>query len=144
MEIELDFLKRSELAEYKELIDTVLGESQPIEIYLNNYKENHTHLKVVVAKKDSKIIGTITIALIDGFTGFYDPRIEFFNFAVSKEARGTDASVQLMKFVENAALNFGYKTIGVNCFKDAQRAHAFYEKSGFERADTVRYVKILK
>jgi len=139
MKIKLEYLKHCDLAQYKTLLDDVLGESKPLEHYQAHYKGNHPSVKVVVAKKDSEIVGTITFALIDTFTSPLDPKIEFSNFATTLAARGTDAATLLMNFVSDYAKEHGYKSIAVNCLADAERAHRFYEKMGFERLDTVRF-----
>lgn len=140
MEIKLEYLKYEDLNEYKTMCDNVLGKSRSFEHYQKHYKENHPSIKIIVAKKEEKIIGTITFALIDTFTNPLDPRIEFSNFATSLEARGTDTATLLMNFVLNYAKKHGYKSIGVNCLADANPAHRFYEKIGFEKLDSVRFL----
>lgn len=139
VEIKIEYLKYEDLSEYKKMLDDVLGKSNSLEHFQAHYKENHPNCKVIVAKKDSEIIGTITFALIDTFTSSMDPKVEFSNFATSLSARGTNAATLLMNFVTNYAKEHGYKSIVVNCLADASRAHRFYEKMGFERLDSVRF-----
>ena len=139
MKIKLEYLKHNDLPQYKKMLDDVLGESEPLEHLQANYKENHPSVKVVVAKKETEIIGSITFALIDTFTSSLDPKIEFSNFATSVSARGTDAATLLINFVTDYAKKHGYKSITVNCFADAHRAHRFYEKMGFEKLDSIRF-----
>ena len=139
MEIKIEYLKYDDLPQYKKMLDDILGESNSLEHYQAHYKENHPSVKVVVAKNGSKIIGTVTFALVDTFTSLLDPKIEFSNFATSLIARGTDAATLLMNFVTEYAREHGYKSIVVNCLVDAMRAHRFYEKMGFEKLDSVRF-----
>jgi len=144
MEITLEYLKHDDLKEYKTMLDDVLGESHSLEHLQAQYKENHPSIKVVVAKKDSEIVGTITFALIDTFTSQIDPKIEFSNFATTLAARGTDTATLLMNFVFGYAQEHGYKSVTVNCLADAERAHRFYEKMGFEKLDSVRFAMKIK
>ena len=139
MEIKLEYLKYDDLAAYKGLIDDVLGNSQALEHYQSHYREDSPYVKVVVAKKEGEIVGTITFALIDTFTGPLDPKIEFSNFATTLAARGTNAATLLMNYVSDYAKEHGYKSVTVNCLADAERAHGFYEKMGFEKVDRVRF-----
>lgn len=142
MNVGLEYLKHDDLSEYKLLLDEFLGGIVDLEIMRSRYQENHPIFKVVVAKKGSEMIGTITFVLIDAFTSANDPRIEFSNFAVTSAARGTDAAKMLMNFVTDYARADGYKSVVVNCGINAERAHAFYEKMGFKRADAARFVLV--
>ena len=139
MEIKLEYLKHTDLEQYKTLLNDVLGAGHSLDYYQAHYKENHSHIKVVVAKKETEIIGTITFALIETFTSPLDPKIEFSNFATTLAARGTDTATLLMNFVFDYAKTHGYKSVAVNCLADAGRAHRFYEKMGFERIDSARF-----
>lgn len=139
MEITLEYLKHRDLEQYKTLLNDVLGAGNSLEHYQTHYKEDHPNVRVVIAKKEGKIVGTITFALIDTFTSPLDPKIEFSNFATALAARGTDAATLLMNFVFNYAKEHGYKSVAVNCLADAQRAHRFYEKMGFERVSNARF-----
>jgi len=139
MEITLEYLTYKDLESYKSMRDEVLGASQSLAHYQTHYKENHPNVKVVVAKKEGEIIGTVTFALIDTFTSPLDPKIEFSNFATTLAARGTPAATQLMNFVFDYAKVHGYKSVVVNCLADADRAHRFYEKMRFEKLDSVRF-----
>jgi GNAT superfamily N-acetyltransferase len=139
MEIKLEYLKYDDLTEYKALVDDVLGDSNSLEYYQSHYKADISNVKVVVAKGEGKIIGTITFALINTFTSPLDPKIECSNFATSLAARGTDAATLLMNFVSDYAKEYGYKSVAVNCLTEAERAHRFYEKMGFEKVDRVRF-----
>lgn len=139
MNIKLEYLKYDDLAAYKALLDAVLGESQTLEHYQTHYQEGHTSIKVLVAKKEQEIVGTITFALIDTFTSQLDPKIECSHFATALAARGTNTATLLMNFVFDYAKEHGYQSVAVNCLADAQRAHQFYEKIGFERLDRVRF-----
>ena len=139
MEITLEYLKYKDLETYKNLLDDVLGGGNSLGHYQTHYKEDSPNIRIVVAKKDEQIVGTITFALIDTFTSPLDPKIEFSNFATSLAARGTDAATLLMNFVVDYAKQHGYKSIVVNCLPDAKRAHRFYEKSGFKPLDSMRF-----
>lgn len=139
MEITLEYLKHADLQQYRSLLNDVLGAGNSLEHYQAHYKENHPNVKVVVAKKEGKIVGTITFALIDTFTSPLDPKIEFSNFATSLAARGSDAATLLMNFVFEYAKDHGYKSVAVNCLADAERAHRFYEKMGFKKVNNARF-----
>jgi len=139
MNIKLEYLKHSDLKAYKTLLDDVLGEGSPLVDYQAHYKEDHPSVKVVVAKKDDEIVGTLTFVLMDTFTSPLDPKIEFSNFAIIPSARGGDAATLLMRFVADFAKEHGYKSIVVNCLAKASRAHQFYKKMGFEHLDTTRF-----
>jgi len=143
MDITLEYLKKEDLKQYKNLLDEIFDKTAPIEFYQENYSETHPFIKVVVAKTGEKIIGTITFALIDSFTNPQDARIEFFNFATGSIARGTPAATMLMTFVMKYGLKHGYQKISVNCHAHAARAHAFYKKMGFIQADSVRFIKTI-
>jgi len=143
MNVELEYLKHDDLQEYKCLLDGVLGESVDLDTMKAKYRERHPSTKTVVAKKGSEIIGTITFVLIDTFTRTGDPKIEFLNFAVAPVARGTETATMLMNFVIDYAQEYGYQSITVNCGVDAERAHYFYEKMGFERDDRARFVLVV-
>lgn len=140
MDITLEYLKYEDLKAYKSILDDVLGESQSLEHFQTYYKRDHASVKIVVAKKDDVIIGTITFTLIDTFTSPLDPKIEFSNFATSLSARGTPTAKRLMNFVFDYAKEHGYQSIAVNCLTDALRAHRFYEKMGFEKIDRARFM----
>ena len=140
MDVKLEYLQHDDLQGYKILLDDALGESVELAQMQASYKEDHHYLKTVVVKKGSEIIGTITFALIDSFTGAGDPRIEFFNFATSPSARGTATATMLMDFVTDYAREHGYKSVAVNCSPTAERAHNFYAKMGLQRVDNARFV----
>jgi len=142
LEITLEYLKYEDLEAYKTMRDDILGESMPLSHYQVNFDDDHRTVKIIVAKKGEEIIGTITFALIDTFTGPLDPKIEFSNFATTLAARGTDTAKLLMNYVTDYALANGYKSVVVNCMASAERAHGFYEKMGFEKlGDSVRFMK---
>jgi len=140
MDITLEYLKHSDLAEYKALMDDVSGGIKPLEQLQASYKEDHPYVKVVVAKKEGNIIGTITFTLIDTFVDVVDPKLEFSSFAVSPAARGTDTAKLLIDFMTDYGKKHDYRSIAVNCFSDAPRAHGFYKKMGFEKLDRVRFL----
>jgi len=140
MNVELEYLKHCDLQEYKFLLDDALGTDVSLACMQAKYQEDHPYLKTVVAKKDLEMIGTITFALIDTFTGTGDPKIEFSNFAVATAARGTETAMLLMNFVVDYAHENGYQSIVVNCGINAERAHRFYEKMGFVRVEAARFV----
>ena len=140
MNIELEYLKTSDLQNYKFLLDDALGTDVSLACMQAKYQEDHPYFKTVVAKKGSEIIGTISFALIDTFTGVGDPKIEFSNFAVAPAARGTETATMLMDFVARYARAHGYRQVVVNCGINAERAHRFYEKMGFQRSDRARFV----
>ena len=143
MEIKLEYLKTTDLQNYKCLLDDSLGTDVSLACMQAKYRDDHPYLKTVVAKKGLEIIGTITFALIDTFTGTNDPKIEFSNFAVAPAARGTETATLLMNFVVDYARDHGYQSIVVNCGVNAERAHRFYEKMGFQRAETARFIKVV-
>ena len=140
MDVTLEYLKIIDLKAYRSLLADVLGEVVEMDVMVSKFQENHPSFKVVVAKNGSEMLGTTSFAMIDSFTGLGDPKIEFSNFAVAKAARGTNVATLLMDFVINYAKEYGYQSIVVNCGVDAHRAHAFYEKMGFERAEKARFV----
>lgn len=139
MEITLEYLKHADLKQYKTLLDHVLGAGNSLEHYQAHYEENHPNVRIIVAKKEGEIVGTVTFALIDTFTSPLDPKIEFSNFATTLAARGTDVATLLMNFVFDYAKEHGYKSVAVNCLAGATRAHRFYEKMGFEKLDSMRF-----
>lgn len=140
MDVTLEYLKHADLAAYQALMSSVSDGVKSLEELQASYKEDHPYVKVVVAKKENEIIGTITFVLIDTFMDVLDPKLEFSSFAVSPAARGTDTAKLLIDFMVDYGKRNGYRSIAVNCFPDAPRAHSFYKKVGFKPLDRARFI----
>jgi GNAT superfamily N-acetyltransferase len=139
MEIKLEYLKASDIAQYKILIDETFNNNNPLDIYEKSYDENSSSYKIVVAKDGDRVIGSVTIYMVDLFTFDFQPIIEVYNVAVLKAYRGSNTASLLFDFLKEFAEKNGYKTISLTCLADAHRAHNFYEKMGYDRLDRFRY-----
>jgi predicted N-acetyltransferase YhbS len=134
----IERLKKEDINKYKELIDEVFNGSNNLDEY-QKYNESSDNYYIVVAKQDDKIIGSITMYMIDLFTNSLQPAIELFNVAVSSKYRGLGISKKLFEYVINYAKDNNYKMIYLTCFGDACIAHKLYENMGFKRTSSVKF-----
>lgn len=141
MSIVIEYLKQEDVEAYVTMLNPILKNPVELDVFKRRFKPDHPTTKVIVAKKEGEIVGTITFALVDNFNRPEDSRLEFWNFATSLAARGTDAAKLLMSFTFDFAKEFGYGLVAVNCYVDAVRAHGFYKKMGFEESEIARFVK---
>ena len=133
----IEKLNKKDINEYKDLIDEVFGSSNIDEF--QRYDENNNNYTILVAKQDDKIIGTITMYMINLFTFSFHPSIELFNVAVSNKYRGLGISKKLFEFVINYAKGNNYKMIYLTCLNDACIAHKLYESIGFHRTSSIKF-----
>ncbi|MCL2559461.1 MAG: GNAT family N-acetyltransferase [Turicibacter sp.] len=140
MNITLEYLKPEDLPQYKALIDEAFGNSRSLDEYNKRYDPNHSAYKILVAKDEAQLIGTITIYMIDLFTFDFQPTLEIYNVVVAKEYRGTNTASLMFDFMKDFAHEHGYQSASVTCLTEATRAHRFYEKMGFEKLDRERFL----
>jgi len=138
MDLQIEYLKKGDMEQYKALIDECFDGSNGIEIYEENYKENSDYL-ILVAKDKDRIVGSITFYKIDLFTFSFQPALEIFNVSVLEEYRGKKIGKQLFEYIIRYAKNNGYKTIFLTCLDTAHPAHRLYESIGFKRTSSVKY-----
>ena len=139
----IEKLKKEDIASYKELIDNVFDGSNSIEEY-NKYDENNDIYEIIVAKKDNRVVGSITMYKINLFTYSFQPALEIFNVAVHTESRGEGISKKIFDYIFDYAKKEGFKQIFLTCLESAHGAHKLYESVGFVRAASVKYVKDIK
>jgi len=134
----IERLKKEDLELYKNLIDEVFDGSSNIDIY-NKYDENNNNYEIIVAKKDNKIIGSITMYKLELFTFDFQPALEIFNVAVLREYRGKKVAKTIFEYIINYAKNNGYNSIHLTCLDNAYNAHKLYESVGMKRTSSVKY-----
>lgn len=134
----IEVLKKEELNQYKELIDTCFGSSTDL-INYEKYKENSEYT-ILVYKENNMIVGSVTFYKIELFTFGYYPAVQLFNVCVLPEYRKNNIAAKLISEVEKYCKNNGYKTIFINCL---EQLGGFYEKIGFEKDDSVKYIKMV-
>ncbi|MDR1002391.1 MAG: GNAT family N-acetyltransferase [Oscillospiraceae bacterium] len=134
----IEQLKKSDIEEYKNLIDSCFGESNNTEEY-DKYEEDNEKYVVLVAKDNSKVIGSITLYKIDLFTFGFQPALEIFNVCVLPEYRGQKISKKIFEEVFNFAKENKYKSIYLTCLETAYTAHKLYESLGFKKMSSIKY-----
>jgi len=135
--MEIEILKKSDIKSYKTLIDECFDGSNDIGEYEKyNPKANY---KILVAKDEDKIVGSITFYKLDLFTFSFQPVLEIFNVAVLKDYRGQKIAKKLFEFIFDYAKENGYKSINLTCLDTAIPAHKLYESVGFIRTSSVKY-----
>lgn len=138
----IEILKKSDLNSYKALIDECFDGSNDVSEY-EKY-DSEANYKIVVAKEDNKIIGSITFYKLDLFTFSFQPVLEVFNVAVLKDYRGQKIAKKLFKYIIDYAKKDGYKSINLTCLDTAIPAHKLYESIGFIKTSSVKYNLPLK
>lgn len=133
----IEQLKKSDISQYKALIDECFGNSNHIDTY-NQYDENAPYT-IWVMKDEQTIIGSVTQYPVDLFTFSFQPCLMLFNVAVRKPYRKQGVAQILLKRVIQAAKNDGYRSINLTCLEDAASAHALYESVGFEQTGSRKY-----
>ncbi len=139
----IEKLKKEDISSYKDMIDNVFEGSNPIEEY-NKYDENNDIYEIVVAKKDDRVVGSITMYKINLFTYDFQPALELFNIAVHNDYRGQGVARQIFDYVFDYAKKEEFNQIYLTCLEDAYGAHKLYESVGFIKAGSVKYVKDIK
>lgn len=139
----IEKLKKEDISSYKELIDNVFDGSNPIEEY-NKYDENNDVYEIIVAKKDDRVVGSITMYKINLFTYSFQPALEVFNVAVHIDYRGEGIAKKIFAYIFEYAKKEGFKQIFLTCLETAHGAHKLYESIGFVKAPSVKYVKDIK
>lgn len=134
--MEIKKLDKKYIASYKDLIDKVFGESNPIEDY---QKYENGNYEIIVAMDGEKVVGALTFYKIELFTFPSYPALELFNLGVDSDYRGQGIAEQIFDYVINYAKENGYKTIAVNCGVNSFPAHKLYEKMGFRQSSSVRF-----
>ena len=137
----IEYLKKEDIKEYKELIDEVFDGSNPIEYY-EKYIGNENY-KILVMKVNNKIVGSITFYPIELFTFSFQPTLEIFNVAVLKEYRGQKNSKKLFEYIIEYAKENNYKSINLTCLDTAYSAHKLYESVGMKRTSSIKFNMIL-
>jgi ribosomal protein S18 acetylase RimI-like enzyme len=97
---------------------------------------------VVAFNEDDKLVGTISIAHPDSpnpYLDFYD-RIgnsHFFMFGIDPDYQGSGLGTQLMKCVEQIAVELGADEIACDTSEHAHRLSDWYARLGYTRVGTV-------
>ena len=139
LEIQIENLRKADLASYKVLIDANFGNSSALAIYEESFDEDSLNYKVVVAKHDDVIVGSVTYYKINLFMWAKQPALELFNVCVLKDYRRHDIARKLFGHIIGVAKNEGYKSIYINCLKEAYGAHKLYESLGFKQDSTIKF-----
>ena len=137
--MKIEKLKYSELKEYKRLIDKSFENSSGISKYKKMYNQDKNY-EILVAKKDNKIIGSLTILKIDLFTFDFQPMLELFNVCVDSSYRENKVGTKLIKYVVDFAKKERYNSIALTCLENLPYIHSFYENVGFKKADSRKYM----
>lgn len=133
----IEQLKETDISQYKELIDSCFGSSNPLDSY-KKYERNSSYI-IWVAKENEQIVGSITEYTIDLFTFPFQPTLMLFNVAVREDYRQQKIAQNLLdKIIENAR-DSGYKSISLTCLADAYPAQKLYESVGFKKANSCKY-----
>ncbi|WP_321384315.1 GNAT family N-acetyltransferase [uncultured Enterococcus sp.] len=135
--MKIEVLKKSDIIQYKALIDNCFGHSNNIDLY-NKYEQN-TAYTIFVAKDHGEIIGSVTQYAIDLFTFSFQPCLMLFNVAVKQEFRRQNVAQMLLREVISKARKQGYQSISLTCLDNAHAAHHLYESLGFEKNNSVKY-----
>lgn len=138
-DINIEKLKYKDLEDYKALIDECFGGSQELEYYEKCYNENKNY-EIIVAKLGDIIIGSATMVKIDLFTFSFQPVIELFNVVVSSNNRQNKVGTLLIDYVKKYAMKNGYNQVILTCLEDVEYIHKFYERVGFTKANSRKYV----
>lgn|SRR5574344_1326253 len=138
----IEKLKYEDLDKYKKLIDEVFDGSNDINEY-KKYDEDASY-KIIVAKENDEIIGSITFYEMKLFTFSFQPTLELFNVSVKEEYRGKEVAASIFKYVVNYAKENGFKSINLTCLDTAIGAHKFYEKMGMIKTSSIKYNMYLK
>ncbi|NLA33230.1 MAG: GNAT family N-acetyltransferase [Mollicutes bacterium] len=134
----IEILKKEDLNKYKELIDACFGSSTDL-INYEKYMESSNYT-ILVFKENEKIIGSVTYYKIELFTFGYYPAVQLFNVCVLPEYRKNNIAAKLIEEVEVFCKNNGYKQMFINCL---EQLGGFYEKIGFTKDDSVKYIKMV-
>ncbi len=134
----IEELEKKDLIQYKELIDACFGSSTEL-INYEKYDKNDRYT-ILVYKEDNKIVGSVTYYKIDLFTFGYYPAVQLFNVCVLPEYRKNNIAAKLVAEVELFCKKNGYKTMFINCLEQLGK---FYEKIGFSKDDSVKYIKMV-
>lgn len=65
-----------------------------------------------------------------------EPRVEISGFVVDQDLRSQGIGDKLLEAAEQWAREKGYRSIGLRCNVIRERAHAFYERHGYQHAKT--------
>lgn len=134
----IEELKKEDIIEYKKLIDEAFDGSNDLSKY-ESYNEKSGVYKIIVAKDNEKIVGTATMYFINLFTFSFQPTIELFNVAVSKDYRRKRVGTFILDYVKKYAKENGYNQIHFTCLEDEINVHKFYESNGFKKANSRKY-----
>lgn len=134
----IEKLDKRDIVSYKDLIDNCFGGSNALEQY-QKYQQREAYTIWVVKDKDT-IIASVTQYAIDLFTFDFQPCLMLFNMAVLEEYQKQGIGKQLLSFVIQKAREDGYRQISLTCLDSAEPAHRLYERVGFQKADSRKYV----
>ncbi len=134
----IEILRKEDIQQYKELIDSCFGNSNDLVIY-DRYMENEDY-KIFVKKIEGKIVGSITAYKINLFTFEFQPALELFNVCVLKEYRKQNIGKEILEYIKEYAKNNKFNSIYLNCFEDAHGAHKLYESVGMKKAPAVKFM----
>jgi Predicted acetyltransferase len=136
--MKIEKLQMSDIASYKNLIDTCFGGSDDLEHYRNHYDDNAPY-EIIVAKDNDVVVGSITFYKIDLFTFSFQPALEIFNVSVLPEYQGKKIAKNIFNYITNFAKENGYKSIFLTCLDSATNAHHLYESVGFKKMNSFKY-----
>jgi len=135
---EIRQLAKVDLPEYKQLIDSCFGSSEDLETYEKMFS-NDKNYKIFYSITEGKIVGAVTVVVVDLFTFSDRPFLMLFDVCVKKEFRKSGVGLALMNYVKAYGLENKYKSINMTCLETAIPAHRLYEKAGFEKKESRKY-----
>ena len=139
MDFKIEYLKKEELDQYRDLMKESFGSVSDIEDYKKSYKEDSENYKILVAKDGERVIGALTFYKIDMFAFEKSYALQIFNVAVLSEYRGKKIARHLFDYVIKYGRENEYKSLFLTCLETAHSAHRLYESLGFEKMARVKY-----
>ncbi len=95
----------------------------------------------LIAEMDGSAVGFAMVGEPDSEScRAFDSPVELFRFYVDKAWHGQGIAQQMMKAVEDVALEFGGRTLCLSVWEHNPRAIRFYEKIGFTDAGSQPYL----
>ncbi|MEM9633769.1 MAG: GNAT family N-acetyltransferase [Pseudomonadota bacterium] len=96
----------------------------------------HPGMTVLVASLNDRLVATLTVVVIPNLTRGCAPYALIENVVTNVDYRGLGFGGQLMEVAKNCAWQAGCYKIMLMSGAQNQKAHAFYERAGFQKSKT--------
>lgn len=140
-------IKENDIVEINKINEEELGYTYPLDKSLTQLKKimndpSHHYLAVYEDDNSKKILGYVHAEAYEEI--YNDPALNILAIAVLSSCHHSGIGTQLIRWLENKAVENGFKSIKLNSGISRKSAHKFYEHIGYIHVkDQKKFIKLL-